>query len=250
MSQVVSCDIGGVSVLLNVDPEVWEGAPRNFEQWRAETYATKEPDTIAWIDTFVRKGDVLYDIGANIGQYGLYAARRLKGDCRVFAFEPEALNYARLNQNIVLNGLSDCMTAYCLAVTDRTALDYFYVQSFAPGASLHNFGRPVAQGEKPFPPKNRQGMMGVPLDDLTGRFGLPFPTHIKIDVDGIEEQIVRGAERTLADPRLKSVLIEVYMHEDVARRIKELFFKAGWSLHNADLVAYTPGTAQNLIFSR
>src|ERR1044071_9834964 len=71
MDQVVTCEVGGVSVLLNVDPEVWEGETRNFERWRADTYATKEPDTIAWIDQFVQEGDVLYDVGANIGLYSL-----------------------------------------------------------------------------------------------------------------------------------------------------------------------------------
>jgi FkbM family methyltransferase len=250
MGQVVTCDVNGVSVRLNVDPETWEGETRNFERWRADTYASKEPDTIAWIDAFVKPGEVLYDVGANIGQYSLYAARRLEGDLRVFAFEPEALNYARLNQNIVLNGLSDSVTAYCLAVADRTALDYFYVKAFAPGASLHCWGRSVTQGEVEFPPKNRQGTMGVSLDELTGRFGLPFPDHIKVDVDGIEEQIVIGAAGTLRDPRLKSVLIEVYMYQDVADRIRNLFFAAGWKLHNADAIDYKPGIVQNLIFAR
>ena len=250
MGKVVECSIGGVKVLLDVEPETAEGETRNFEQWRADTYATKEPDTIAWIDSFVHPGDVLYDVGANIGQYGLYAARRLQGKCRVFAFEPEALNYAKLNRNIVLNGLTGEVTAYCLAITDRTALDTFYVKSFAPGAALHTWGRPVTQGEAAFEPKNRQGSMGVTIDDLTERFGLPFPTHIKVDVDGIEESVVRGARRALTDRRLKTVLIEVFMYGDIARRIQEAFYAAGFVLHNAATVDYKPGIVQNLIFIR
>jgi len=250
MGQIITCEVNEVSVLLDVEPEAQEGEARNFEQWRADTYATKEPDTIAWIDAFIRPGDTLYDVGANIGQYALYAAGRLRGNCRVFAFEPEALNYAKLNRNIVLNGLSETVTAYCLAVTDRTALDLFYVKTFAPGASLHAYGRPVTQGEKPFPPKNRQGAMGVSLDDLTGRFALPFPAHVKIDVDGIEEQIVQGAARMLSDPRLRSVLVEVFMHGEAAPRIQEAFFRKDFILHNADALDYTPGIVQNLIFRR
>ncbi len=250
MGQIVTCEIGGETVLLDVEPEAQEGEARNFERWRADTYATKEPDTLAWIDAFFQPGEVIYDVGANIGQYALYAARRLRGDCRVFAFEPEALNYAKLNRNIVLNGLTETVTAYCLAVADRTALDLFYVKSFAPGASLHAYGRPITQGEKPFPPKNRQGAMGVSIDDLTGPFALPFPNHVKIDVDGIEERIVQGAARTLSDPRLRSVLVEVFMLGDVASRIKETFFGKSFILYNADAIAYTPGIVQNLIFKR
>jgi FkbM family methyltransferase len=250
MGQAVKCSIGSVTVLLDVEAEAAEGETKNFEKWRADTYATKEPDTIRWIDSFVRPGDVLYDVGANIGQYALYAARRLEGKCRVLAFEPEALNYAKLNRNIVLNGLTEKVTAYCLAVADRTAIDYFYVKSFAPGAALHTWGRPVTQGEAAFPPKNRQGTMGVSLDDLTERFGLPFPAHIKVDVDGIEESVVKGARKVLADRRLKTVLIEVFMHGDTARRIEAVFLAEGFALSNAETVDYAPGIVQNLIFVR
>ena len=251
MSSIVTCQVGEETILLDLDSgEGGETRERNWELWRAQTYTTKEPDTLAWIDSFLRKGDVFYDVGANIGQYSLYAAKRLKGDCRVLAFEPEALNYAKLNKNIVLNGLSEAITAYCLAITDRSALDVFYVKAFSPGASLHALGQPIGQGEKPFPPSHMQGMMGVSLDDLVGRFSLPFPNHIKIDVDGIEDLIVQGARRTLADPRLKSVLIEVYIHKDIAFRIKEMFGQHQFILHNAEAVTYEPGTAQNLIFRR
>ena len=69
-------------------------------------------------------------------------------------------------------------------------------------------------------------------------------------MDGLEEQVVRGATRVLADARLKSVLIEVCMYQDVASRIKALFFEAGWTLHNADVIDYTEGKVQNLIFTR
>ena len=60
---------------------------------RANTFFSKEPETLAWIDAMT-ENDVLFDVGANIGIYSVYAA--LKG-LKVFAFEPESLNYAELN---------------------------------------------------------------------------------------------------------------------------------------------------------
>ena len=251
MSKIITCAVGNETILLDLDKEEGgETRERNWEHWRAQTYTTKEPDTLAWIDAFLKEGDVIYDIGANIGQYSLYAAKRLEGCCQILAFEPEALNYAKLNKNIVLNGLSDSITAYCLAITDRTAIDAFYVKSFSPGASLHALGRPVGQGDVPFVAQHRQGMLGVSLDDLVGTFSLPFPNHIKIDVDGIEDLIVQGARNTMADPRLQSVLIEVYIYRDIASQIREVFFQHGFCLYNVDAVQYEPGTAQNLIFTR
>ena len=66
------------------------------------SYASKEPGTLAWIDTCFKEGDVFYDVGANIGQYSLYAALRHK-NIKVYSFEPESQNYAALNKNSSLD---------------------------------------------------------------------------------------------------------------------------------------------------
>ena len=250
MGHVIRCQVGSESILLDLDSPDDAAGERNFEKWRADTYATKEPDTLAWIDRCVRAGEVLYDVGANIGQYGLYAGKRLAGRLKVLAFEPEALNYAKLNRNIVLNRLAGVVVPYCLAVTDRTGPDQFYVRTFRPAASLHAMHRPVTQGEQPFEAANIQGMMGASIDDLAGRFALPFPNHIKVDVDGIEERIVAGARATLADARLRSLLIEVYMAGDTADRITRAVVACGMRLANAEQADYTPGVASNLLFVR
>ena len=117
-------------------------------------------------------------------------------------------------------------------------------------AALHAMHRPVTQGEVPFEAKNQQGMMGVSLDELTGPLALPAPNHVKIDVDGIEDAIIRGATNTLANPQLRTLLVEVYMHKDIAAEIQRAVAAGGFTLHNADKVDYTPGLAQNLIFVR
>jgi FkbM family methyltransferase len=222
---------------------------RNYERWRYETYETKEPDTIAWIDDFIRPGEVLYDVGANIGQYTLYAARRIP-NLSVVSFEPESLTFAKLNRNIVANSLSDRVTAYCAGISDRRGVDTLFVNRFTPGASLHTCGRPVTQGEVAFDPQHRQGILTLSLDDLTSSDDFPFPTHVKIDVDGLEERIVQGAAKTLADERLHSVLIEIFFHGDTAPIIQKAFKEAGMTLHNADVITHKPGTVQNFIFTR
>ena len=77
--------------------------PSEMAVHRARTATTREPDTIAWIDGF-EPGSVLWDIGANVGVYSLYAA--LARDVRVVAFEPAAANFFLLTRNIALNGLN------------------------------------------------------------------------------------------------------------------------------------------------
>lgn len=174
--------------------------------WRAETLLTKEPETVEWIDTF-GLDDVFWDIGANVGVYSLYAA--LKPRARVVAFEPAAVNAYVLNRNIEVNGFDDRVVSLCLAFADTTCLDSFYMATTAVGGALHGFAQPVDYQGKPFKATFRQGILGFTIDEFVERFHPPFPNHIKIDVDGIEDRIIAGAERTLADQRVQSVLVEL-----------------------------------------
>lgn len=174
--------------------------------WRAETLLTKEPETIEWIDT-MKDGDVLFDIGANVGVYSLYAAINKK--VKVKAFEPLAANYFLINRNIEENGLSDVATAYCLALNDQDIISTLHIQNTGFGSAVSSFDDPIDHNGNRFTAKFKQGMVGMSLDSFIEKFKPDFPTHIKIDVDGIEDKIVKGAVKTLADPRLKSVSIEL-----------------------------------------
>jgi hypothetical protein len=68
------------------------------------------------------------------------------------------------------------------------------------------FGRPIAAAF-------RQGMLGFSIDGLRRQFGLAAPNYLKIDVDGLEERILAGARKTLADPALRSILLELEERE-------------------------------------
>jgi len=178
----------------------------NLPLWRAETLLTKEPETIEWIDT-MEDGDVLFDIGANVGVYTLYAAINKK--VKVKAFEPLAANYYLINRNIEKNGLSDVATAYCMALNDQDLISTLHIQNTGFGSAVSSFDDPIDHNGERFEAKFNQGMVGMSLDSFIAKFDPEFPTHIKIDVDGIEDKIVKGAVKTLADPRLKSVSIEL-----------------------------------------
>lgn len=178
--------------------------PNRTVSWRARTFLTKEPETLEWIDTFQR-GEVLFDVGANIGLYSIYAASR---SVRVIAFEPESQNYALINQNIFLNGFGDRIQCLAVALSDRNGVDYIYLSRFRAGESMHNLGDALDWQQRPFTPSFQQGSVAFSLDRFLEFQPDPFPTHIKIDVDGIEAKVIRGAARTLRDPRLKSLLVE------------------------------------------
>ncbi|SEM67853.1 FkbM family methyltransferase [Nitrosomonas marina] len=174
---------------------------------RARNYSIKEPDTLDWLDQF--KPDTCYfDIGANIGQYSLYPAKKYGQSVQIFAFEPQSNNYYSLNKNVYINGLADQIAAYCVAVSGKTEFSKLYIPKFIPGGNRSQFGREDVRNMK-IPATHIQGMFGVTLDDLCGLWGFPYPNYMKIDVDGIEISILRGAEKVLRNPQLVSVIIEL-----------------------------------------
>lgn len=173
--------------------------------WRARTLFVKEPETLEWIRKF-SPTDVFYDIGANVGTYTIYAARRCG---RVYAFEPESANYAALNRNIRLNAVGDRVRAFPVAIAESMRIDSLRLHSTAPGAALHVFGRDTDFKSDRFSPAFEQGAIAVTLDTLVLELGLPPPTWIKIDVDGLEAEVLQGAPQTLALRSLRGLLLEI-----------------------------------------
>jgi FkbM family methyltransferase len=180
--------------------------PNRVNLYRAETYLTKEPDMIDWLET-MDSNVVLLDIGANIGLYSIYAAK--KGVKQVIAVEPESQNYGLLNKNIHLNHLSDKITALNIGFNDVSGLNHLFIPNFLPGAALNNLGESTNWKKEAFNADFRQSVMAYSVDDFLLANSSLFPTHIKIDVDGIERRIIEGASKTLKDDRVRQVIIEL-----------------------------------------
>ncbi len=228
-------------------------APNRICAWRATTLFTKEPETIAWINGMPGTA-ILYDVGANIGLYSVWAA--FTRGVTVMAFEPEASNFAILNENIRGNALSDHCTPFCLGVSDVTGLGRMMVQSGGSGQSGHQVQ--LTAGER-FKVADQspayQGISTVTLDHVVYDRGFPCPTHLKIDVDGLEPAVVRGAQQLIRDPRLKSVMIELMIKRDAHNAIIETLVEAGFEKNAAmeqailDRTEGVPFTG-NILFTR
>jgi FkbM family methyltransferase len=173
---------------------------------RARSLLSKEPETIEWINTF-NDNEVFWDIGSNVGLYSLYAG--LNPSLTILSFEPSPSNYYILSRNIEINKMDDRISAYCLAFNDVSGLNTFYMQNTELGGALNSFAEPVDCQGNPFTASLKQAMIGFSIDDFIKQFNPPFPNHIKIDVDGIENKIINGAKNTLPDGRLKSLLVEL-----------------------------------------
>jgi FkbM family methyltransferase len=194
--------------------------PTTFTKWRVDSLFEKEPITIEWIAGF-NTDDVLVDVGANVGMYSIWAAKT-RG-VRVFAFEPEAQNYALLNRNIVLNELGGRVTAYCLGLSDAPGYSELHLANLDLGGSCHSLGEKVDYKHDPMKPVYSQGCVAARLDDLVAAGVMPLPDHIKIDVDGFEPKVIAGATHTLRQSKVKSLLIETNQNlADHLRMVAEL----------------------------
>ncbi|MDO8571545.1 MAG: FkbM family methyltransferase [bacterium] len=203
----------------------------------------KEPETVEWIQEFFKKGDVFYDIGANIGAYSLVAAKYCKGEISIYAFEPSFLNYAQLSKNIFINKCQACIVPLNIALSDKTAIGNFHHRNLVPGGALHSLGEAVDQNKNTFIPVFTQPVLSYTIDDLIKEFNIPLPNHIKLDVDGIEMSILKGAKEMFSHSSLRSILVE--MNDDKNEIIDYL---AKWGFHVSSPNLSGPTT--NCIFLR
>jgi FkbM family methyltransferase len=188
----------------------------------------KEPETVRWIEEYVQPGDVLYDVGANVGAYSLIAARHGQGRVRVLAFEPSFSTYALLCRNVVLNGCDATVSPHLICLTETPGLVTFVYSSLEPGSALHQTGR---QDDTPAATTAyRQATLGFSIDVLVAQFGFAAPNHIKIDVDGAELLVLRGASETLGSGQVRTLHVEVSPEEPSAAEITALLERKGFEL--------------------
>lgn len=209
------------------------------KSFRAHACA-KEPCTAEWIKNTAHKG-VFYDVGANVGSYSLIAASLMTGDtCRVVAFEPAYPNFFKLSENMLLNRLSGRIIPLSVALSSSDNLGIMGLSSTDFG-STHDVVRSGV--------KHSIAVLYSTMDHLVEHYGLPFPNHIKIDVDGGEMDVVAGGRRTFQDPRLQTVMIEI--DESVpgtATAVNQFMIESGFEV--AERYSLMSKDIKNVLFVR
>lgn len=130
--------------------------------------------------------DVFFDVGACIGEYCIWLARK---NYPCFAFEPVYESYQMVLKNIALNNLSDKITPFNYGLGCKHSIEHFELHPVNPGASKR------VDCET----KSTKKLEINALDDVFPTFGLDAGTKIlmKIDVEGMEVEMLKGAEKFL-----------------------------------------------------
>ena len=179
-------------------------APNYLADWRAQTFATKEPETLDWIDSMPDEC-ILWDIGASVGIYSLYAAQ--SKDAKVFAFEPSIFNLELLARNISHNKLHEKICIVPIALSNKTNFNTMHMTSTDMGSALSTFGEVFGWDGEEIDHNFSFNTIGITMDDAVLHLKIPFPNYIKIDVDGLEHLILLGGQKVLE--QVEGVLIEV-----------------------------------------
>ena len=186
-----------------------------------------DPETVVWLETYIQPNDVLYDIGAGIGEYSLIAGTHR--NALVVAFEPGYATFKRLCEHVVLNDCRRSVMPLPLALGDRTGLLELEYTDVA-GEERHLL-RPNPWRRGPFDAESRytQPVCAERLDDAIARYRLPRPAHIRIHVPRSADAVVRGATETLRDPAVKSVWV-VAPRREVRAEVEETAAACGLAL--------------------
>ena len=184
--------------------------PNQLTQYRINTFFTKEPETLEWIDGFKKNKKVIFwDIGSNVGLYSIYAALKHE-DIEIHSFEPSSSNLRVLSRNISINNLQDKIKINQFPLTNKEKGYQLMMESdFREGGALHSFGKNLNFEGNKMNIKNNYMIYGFSIDYLIKNLNFKIPDYIKIDVDGLEHFILEGANEVLNNANLKSLLIEI-----------------------------------------
>jgi FkbM family methyltransferase len=183
------------------------------------TYGEWAVEELALLKRLVGPGDNVVDVGANIGTHAVPLARRVAPGGTVFAFEPQRLTYQMLCANAALNGVTN-LVAHQVGVGDQEGTCFVPPPTEALRGNIGNFNL-----EK----HHRGEAVGVaPLD----AWSLPPIRLIKIDVEGMERKVLRGARKLIERDR-PVIFVENNIPESSAPLIAEVLameYRAFWHL--------------------
>jgi FkbM family methyltransferase len=157
----------------------------------------------------IRPGDIVFDVGANIGLVCVYMHRLCNPNGSIYAFEPVEDTFWMLMETLALNRC-DSVRPLQLAISDRRGkitMNIFDRQH----SEFNSLGRPTMPGldGKKVRPNTIQEVPTDTLDHFCESQGIGHIDFLKVDVEGFEKQVFEGAHQLLRNRRIKSISFEI-----------------------------------------
>lgn len=199
-----------------------------IRDFRTLQKGTREPELYQWIRE-MPENSVMFDVGSSYGQEAVYAG--VLGH-KVVAFNGDPEGTYFLSVNAQLNEGADITPVAALVGADEKLIDISFASN-----RFYMRGRPKYWDISLQIPS-------VSLDGYARQYGV-MPTHLKIDVDGAERDVLKGATTILADPRLRDIFIEtdantyddcVAILEQAGFELKDTYEQSGIQIWVANLI--------------
>ena len=161
-------------------------------RWSRYYEAEYEPETFAFFRENVKSGDTVLDIGGHIGLFAVVTARLVGSEGTVYSFEPTPFTRSVLTEVVELNGLSDIIEVRSEAVSSKSGETVF----FDTGDTISNANSLVKTERS----KTEIPIKLISVDEFVKEKGIA-PNCLKIDVEGVELDVLRGARETFLTHR-------------------------------------------------
>jgi FkbM family methyltransferase len=194
-------------------------------------YGFREPYTTHLMSTIVKDGDVIIDIGANIGYYALLESK-LAPHGAVYAIEPVRENYDYLKTNVELNGCAN-IKLFNYGLSNQSGTAVIFVSE---NRNLSSLSEGSNKGII-----RKENVLLTTLNSFVDAHVKRCPTLVRMDVEGYEHQIVKGASRVIETGRPLKILMELHpykmsesAYDDMLNTLEAQGFKAS-AFHDPDL---------------
>ena len=168
-----------------------------------------EPDVSRVLLRVLREGDTFIDVGGNVGFFTTLAAALVGPNGRVVSFEPDPGNTARLRHNIGLNAFGNVTVVDRPALAASGTVDFYLNGDDSGGSALWDPGEYPDNARSRQSP-NRLSLHGTTIDAELARLGLSDIRLLKIDTEGAEHNVLRGATRLLRHGGVPFVVCELH----------------------------------------
>jgi FkbM family methyltransferase len=194
-----------------------------YQPWMA--FGLYEPEVASFIHHSLCSGDVFYDIGANARYFTLLAAKVVGPTGKVIAFDPVPKNVATVQEQIDLNKLYGICSVEPLAIADTDGTASVLIPRRNANAHLAEVDAPHVRSQGGDLTEARS----TTLDSYV--VNNPWPTFVKMDIEGAEVHALRGAKRLLYSPHAPMFLITPHS-EMLAEQVSSILCEAGYTLGN------------------
>lgn len=190
-----------------------------------------EYSTIAFLHNVIKHQDIIIDVGANIGYLSLVCSKLVGTNGMVLSFEPDPLNFSYLKENIALNNANN-ISAHQLALSNQNSVLKLYHSKID-----HNAGAHSMMYNERVVSEDYVEIQAMIFDNTEIQKSIPKVDFIKIDVEGVEMDVLQGMYQTIQKHK-PMLLIEISAEYQNMRGLSVKGFKE-YLLSNHGYTSYT-----------